>query len=76
MANEKYDPNTLEEIDVLPNGVAMIARINDHIVANIRAGGASRLNLPSQWQEAMIIVTERAPIKTFRIRYERPGFRR
>lgn len=73
MAGEKLDPNTLEEAMVLPNGVAMVGRLNDHIVANIRAGGSSRLNLPSIWEEAKLLVTERVPLKTFRAKYERPG---
>lgn len=76
MPISKLDANSLDESITLPNGVAMVARINDHIVSNFRLGGASRLNLPSPWQEAMMVVTERAPLKTFRARYERPGYRR
>jgi hypothetical protein len=55
------DPNTLEDTEILPNGVEIVGHLNAHIVANLRAGGASRLNLPSLWREARIVTTERAP---------------
>lgn len=76
MPISKLDPNSLDESVILPNGVAMVGHINDHIVANLRVSGPSRLNLPSMWQEALTVVTERVPLKTFRARFERPGYRR
>jgi hypothetical protein len=61
--DKRIDINTLEDQEILPNGVEVVGHVNAHIVSNLRAGGASRLNLPSLWREARAIVTERAPFR-------------
>lgn len=60
---QSIDINTLEDREILPNGVEVVGHINGHIIANLRAGGSSRLNLPSLWREAHAIVTEVAPFR-------------
>lgn len=56
------DRTNVEVTRVLPNGPDVLGVVNEHVVGNFRAGGASDLALLSAWRMAKLVVEEPAPL--------------
>lgn len=61
----EIDPQSMQQRQVLPNGVAFAGMVNEHILFNFLLDRPSDLRLPSVWREAKLIASERAPLDLF-----------